>query len=278
MTENTIKHPSLQEGLARLLFDIGNSTIVIAYSDSEGNIKDTWRVKTIKHEAIGFFRREIRAGLYNFGLLKQDGTIAKIDNIVVSSVVPEINDKVSQAIFDVTGITPHFFSLDDAMKVIDIQIESPSQLGKDRLADAIGARCHYGAPAIIIDMGTATTIGVVNDEGAFIGGMIMPGVKTSLKALTSKASQLPTINIEKPRHMIGRNTLECMQSGIIYGTASMIDGLIDRIIPTLGKDVKLIATGGNAHYVISYCKHNITFDPYLQFKGIMSIASQKNEE
>ena len=89
----------------RLLFDIGNSTIVIAYSDTEGNIKDTWRVKTIKHEAIGFFRREIRAGLYNFGLLKQDGTIAKIDNIVVSSVVPEINDKVSQAIFDVTGIT-----------------------------------------------------------------------------------------------------------------------------------------------------------------------------
>ena len=97
----------------------------------------------------------------------------------------------------------------------------------------------------------------------------MPGVKTSLKALSSKASQLPTINIEKPRHFIGRNTLECMQSGIIYGTASMIDGMIDRIIPTLGKDVKIIATGGNAHYVISYCKHDIIVDKYLQFKGIM---------
>ena len=244
-------------GRGRIILDIGNSTVVIAYSDAEGNIKDIWRLKTIKGETISFFRRELRAALYNFGLLKKDGTLEKIDNIVISSVVPEINDKVTQAIIDVTGVTPHFFSLDDAQKVINIQIESPSQLGKDRLADAIGALCYYGAPAIIIDMGTATTIGVIDEKGDFIGGMIMPGVKTSLKALSSKASQLPTINIEKPRHFIGRNTLECMQSGIIYGTASMIDGMIDRIIPTLGKDVKIIATGGNAHYVISYCKHNI---------------------
>lgn len=252
----------------RLLLDIGNSTVVIAYSDAEGNIKDTWRLMTRKHETISFFRREIRAGLYSFGLLKKDGTIEKIDSIVISSVVPEINDKLSQAIFDVTGVTPHFFSLEDAMKVISIQIESPSQLGKDRLADAIGARCCYGAPAIVIDMGTATTIGVINDEGVFIGGMIIPGVKTSLKALSTKASQLPTVNIEKPRNMIGRNTLECMQSGIVYGTASMIDGLIDRILPTLGKDVKIIATGGNARQIIPYCNHNIMVDPYLQFKGI----------
>ena len=260
----------------RLIFDIGNSTVVIAYSDEEGNIKDTWRLKTIKREAISFFRREIRAGLYSFGLLTKDGTIAKIDSVVISSVVPEINDKVSQAIIDVTGVVPSFFSLDDAQKVINIKIESPSQLGKDRLADAIAARCYYGAPAIVIDMGTATTIGVINEDGDFIGGMIMPGVKTSLKALSSKASQLPTINIEKPRHMIGRNTLECMQSGIIYGTASMIDGMIDRIIPTLGKDVKIIATGGNAHYVISYCKHEIIVDKYLQFKGIMKAVTQEN--
>lgn len=252
----------------RLLLDIGNSTVVIAHSDAEGNIKDTWRLMTRKHETISFFRREIRAGLYSFGLLQKDGTIEKIDSIVISSVVPEINDKLSQAIFDVTGVTPHFFSLEDAMKVISIQIESPSQLGKDRLADAIGARCCYGAPAIVIDMGTATTVGVINDEGVFIGGMIIPGVKTSLKALSTKASQLPTVNIEKPRNMIGRNTLECMQSGIVYGTASMIDGLIDRILPTLGKDVKIIATGGNARQIIPYCNHKITVDPYLQFKGI----------
>ena len=252
----------------RLLLDIGNSTVVIAHSDAEGNIKDTWRLMTRKHETISFFRREIRAGLYSFGLLQKDGTIEKIDSIVISSVVPEINDKLSQAIFDVTGVTPHFFSLEDAMKVISIQIESPSQLGKDRLADAIGARCCYGAPAIVIDMGTATTVGVINDDGVFIGGMIIPGVKTSLKALSTKASQLPTVNIEKPRNMIGRNTLECMQSGIVYGTASMIDGLIDRILPTLGKDVKIIATGGNARQIIPYCNHNIMVDPYLQFKGI----------
>ena len=106
----------------RLLIDIGNSTVVIAYSDAGGNIKDIWRLKTIKGETISFFRRELRAALYNFGLLKKDGTLEKIDNIVISSVVPEINDKVTQAIIDVTGVTPHFFSLDDAQKVINIQI------------------------------------------------------------------------------------------------------------------------------------------------------------
>lgn len=260
--------------MVRLLLDIGNSTVVIAHADAEGNIKDTWRIKTIKGETLSFFRREIRAGLYSFGLLHKDGTIEKIDSIVISSVVPEINDKVSQALFDVTGITAHFFSLDDAQKMIDIDIESPSQLGKDRLADAIGARCCYGYPAIVIDMGTATTVGVVNENGCFVGGMIMPGVKTSLKALSSKASQLPTINIEKPRHMIGRNTLECMQSGILYGTASMIDGIIERITPTLRGDVKIIATGGMAHHIIPHCKHKITLDPYLQFKGIQKATTQ----
>lgn len=258
----------------RLLLDIGNSTVVIAHSDAEGNIKDTWRLKTIKDETISFFRREIRAGLYSFGILRKDGSIDKIDHIIISSVVPEINDKVSQALFDVTGVKPHFFCLDDAVKVINVQIESPSQLGKDRLADAIAARCCYGAPAIVIDMGTATTMGVINENGDYIGGMIMPGVKTSLKALSSKASQLPTINIEKPRHMIGRNTLECMQSGIVYGTASMIDGLIDRILPTLQGDVKIIATGGNAHQIIPFCKHEITVDPFLQFKGIQKATIQ----
>ena len=191
----------------RLLIDIGNSTVVIAYSDAEGNIKDIWRLKTIKGETISFFRRELRAALYNFGLLKKDGTLEKIDNIVISSVVPEINDKVTQAIIDVTGVTPHFFSLDDAQKVINIQIESPSQLGKDRLADAIGALCYYGAPAIIIDMGTATTIGVIDEKGDFIGGMIMPGVKTSLKALSTKASQLPSAVLFATLTSLSRSSL-----------------------------------------------------------------------
>ena len=265
----------------KLLIDIGNSTIVIALADAEGNISKTWRIKTMKNETLSFFRHELRVGLQSFGFLRNGSEPLAFDSVVISSVVPEINDKLSQAIYDTTGLTPHFFSVDDARKVIGINIESPSQLGKDRLADAIGARCYYGAPAIVIDMGTATTIGVINPDGNFVGGMIAPGVKTSLKALTEKASQLPAITIEKPRSIIGGNTVECMQSGIVYGTAAMIDGIIDRLLPDLYKtdtqtaatggtasDTKIIATGGMAKQIVPFCHHNIIIDEYLQFKGL----------
>lgn len=253
-----------------LLIDIGNSTIVVAISQNGNDITNTWRFKTMKSEDISFFRRELRAGFEKFGV-----TPSQFSAITISSVVPEINDKVSLAIIDVTGVTPHFFTLSDAKKLINIDVESPSQLGKDRIADAIGATVFHGYPCIVIDMGTATTIGVVNKDRCFIGGMIIPGVKTSLKALSSKASQLPVINIEEPRHIIGRDTVECMQSGILYGNASMIDGIVDRILPTLSSDesytdVKIVATGGMANQIIPYCQHSITIDPSLQLKGLMA--------
>ncbi len=257
----------------RLLIDIGNSTVVIVLAGADGDIKDTWRIKTLKDETISFFRRELRDALRRFSLMKPDGTIESLGGITISSVVPEVNDKVSQAIIDITGLRPHFFSLDDALRVIRLKVEAPSGLGKDRIADAIGARYCYGAPAIVIDLGTATTIGVVDEEGDFIGGMIIPGVKTSLKALSSRASQLPMVSIEKPRNMIGRNTQECMQSGIVYGTAAMIDGILSQIEATLGATPHLVATGGLASDIIPHCQHHITIDPYLQFKGIQQATT-----
>lgn len=246
-----------------LLIDIGNSTIVVAKAEADGSIGHTWRFKTQKDETLSFFRNELQIGINRWSTSSTD-----IESVIVSSVVPEINDKISQAIHDVIGLMPKFFSIEDAQKVINIDIESPSQLGKDRIADAIGAATLYGTPCIVIDMGTATTIGIVTADNTFTGGMIISGVKTSLKALSSRASQLPCINIEKPKNMIGRNTMECMQSGILYGTAAMIDGIIDRILPTLSPDAKIVATGGMSKQIIPYCTHNITIDEYLQFKGI----------
>ena len=247
-----------------ILIDIGNSTIVIAMADNQGNITSAWRFKTLKDETVSFFRYELKAGMKKYGIATDD-----IDGIAISSVVPEVNDYIAQAIIDITGITPHFFTLDDAQRFLSIDIESPSQLGKDRLADAVGAMACHGAPAIIIDMGTATTVGVVTENRTFIGGMIIPGVKTSLKALSNKASQLPMVNIEKPANIIGRNTLECMQSGILYGNAAMVDGIVDRIRPTLQGDVKIIATGGMAQKIIPFCHNKITIDPALQLKGLL---------
>ena len=200
-----------------ILIDIGNSTIVVALADQEGNIAHTWRFKTRKEETVTFFRYELK----------------------------------------------------------QVDIESPSQLGKDRLADALGAVACYGVPAIVIDFGTATTFGVVDAQRRFLGGLIIPGVKTSLNALSQRASQLPAIFIEKPQHLIGRNTLECMQSGILNGTAAMIDGLLDRLLPTLGDTAPIIATGGMAKDIVPQCHHQIQLDKYLLFKGLFKATRQK---
>jgi type III pantothenate kinase len=253
-----------------ILIDIGNSTIVAAMADKEGRIAHTWRFKTRKEETVTFFRYELKQGLRKYGVEAAD-----IESVTISSVVPEVNDDISQAVNDLTGLTPHFFTLDEAQSFLTIDIESPSQLGKDRLADALGAVTCYGVPAIVIDFVTATTFGVIDAERRFLGGLIIPGVKTSLSALSQRASQLSAINIEKPQHLVGRNTLECMQSGILYGTVAMIDGLIDRLVPTLSEPVHIIATGGMAKDIVPHCHHQIELDKHLLLKGLFNATHPK---
>jgi type III pantothenate kinase len=253
-----------------ILIDIGNSTIVAAMADKEGRIAHTWRFKTRKEETVTFFRYELKQGLRKYGVEAAD-----IESVTISSVVPEVNDDISQAVNDLTGLTPHFFTLDEAQLFLTIDIESPSQLGKDRLADALGAVTCYGVPAIVIDFGTATTFGVIDAERRFLGGLIIPGVKTSLSALSQRASQLSAINIEKPQHLVGRNTLECMTSGILYGTVAMIDGLIDRLLPTLSEPVHIIATGGMAKDIVPHCHHQIELDKHLLLKGLFNATHPK---
>ena len=238
----------------RLLVDIGNSTTVMAIAKADGSIESTWRFKTQKNGTEYFFRNEIIGGLTPRSI-----TPSQIEAVVVSSVVPEVKEELSEAVISVIGKAPHFFSVHDAKRVINIDVESPTQLGNDRVADAIGAVACYGAPVIVFDLGTATTVGVVNEDKCFIGGMIIPGVKTSLSALTTRASQLPTINIEKPKHIIGRNTIECMSD----------------ILPSFGNQpVKIVATGGMSKQIMPHCKHEIAIEPHLQFKGIFHATKE----
>lgn len=253
-----------------LLIDIGNSTVVVATAMESGVIRDTWRFKTQKEETESYYRNEILSGF-----CKSHIDVNTLQSVTISSVVPEVNDDITQAVADITGIVPHFFCLADACKVIGIDVESPSQLGNDRLADAVAAVACYGAPVLVFDMGTATTVGVIDKERIFRGGMIIPGVKTSLSALSKRASQLPSINIETPRHIVGKNTLECMQSGILYGNAAMIDGIIDRIGETIDTPLKVVATGGMAKNIVQFCNHDIIRDDFLQFKGLFHAVVAK---
>ena len=159
---------------------------------------------------------------------------------------------------------------------LNIMMDNPGQLGADLVANAVAGLNEYPVPFIVIDMGTATTVSVVNDKKQYIGGMIMPGVGVSLDALTARASQLSGISIDAPKHVLGKNTIECMKSGVLYSNAAAIDGIVDRVEEELGEKATVIATGGLAKKIVSHCKKEIILDEDLLLKGLLVIY-EKNK-
>ena len=159
---------------------------------------------------------------------------------------------------------------------LNILMDQPGQLGADLVADAVAGISEYPVPLIIFDMGTATTVSVVDSQKHYIGGMILPGIQISLDALTARASQLGGISIEAPRRVIGKNTVECMKSGILYSSAASIDGIIDRMEEELGQKATVIATGGLAKKIVPHCRRQVILDEDLLLKGLMVIY-EKNQ-
>ena len=160
---------------------------------------------------------------------------------------------------------------------LNIHMDVPSQVGSDRIVIAVAALAEYKAPLILMDLGTATTIEVVEPENKYLGGIIFPGVKISLDALTSRAAQLPGISLDKPKAVIGKNTIDCMRSGMMFGTAAMIDGLVERIEEELGHPSTLIATGGMAQFITPLCKRDIILEKDLLLKGL-NLIYKKNKK
>ena len=155
-------------------------------------------------------------------------------------------------------------------------IDNPAQLGADLIAGAVAALDEYEPPFIIIDLGTATTFSYVNEKKQFKGGVIMPGAITALNSLVSGTSQLIRISLEAPKKVIGSNTIDSMKSGIIYGNAAMIDGMIERIEEEMSRELLTIATGGLAKVIVPYCKKNIVVDDSLLIKGL-GLIYEKNK-
>ena len=158
---------------------------------------------------------------------------------------------------------------------INIGIDNPAQLGSDLLVDSVAAAALYPKPIIVADMGTATTLTVISEKNTILGGAILPGVKTSLNALTAKAAQLQQVSIEAPKRAVGSNTIDCMKSGVVFGNASMLDGMIDRFNEELGTECFVVATGGLAEVISQYTKHQIVYNPNLLLEGLY-ILYQKN--
>ena len=156
-------------------------------------------------------------------------------------------------------------------------MENQVQVGADIVADAVAALERFEPPIITIDMGTATTIGVIDAQRNYVGGMLLPGVNVSLEALSRRAAQLPAISLQHPKAVIGKNTEDCMRAGIVYGTAGMLDGIIERIRGEFGgREISVVATGGNAPVIVKYCKTPIVYDKFLLMNGLWAIY-QKNK-
>lgn len=197
----------------------------------------------------------------------------KIKGAIISSVVPGVTATVKSTIEHI--INTDVMVVGPGIKTgLNIIIDNPSQLGSDLVVDAVAATNEYEGPLIVIDMGTATTMSAIDTNKRYLGGAIIPGVLVSHDALINRTSQLQKVSFDKPKHVIGTNTKDCIKTGLMYGSAALIDGLIDRFNNEMGKKCKIIATGGLASTIIPLCKHDITIDSDLLLKGLMIIYNK----
>lgn len=253
-----------------LAIDIGNTNIVIGCMEND-EILFKARIATDRLRTSDQYGVEIKNMLEAYGVQIKD-----IDDCIISSVVPPVFNSVKTGVIKIIGKQP--MVVGPGLKTgLNIHVDVPSQVGSDRIVIAVAALAEYKAPLILMDLGTATTIEVVEPENTYLGGVIIPGVKVSLDALTSRAAQLPGISLDKPKNVIGKNTVDCMRSGMIYGTASMIDGLIDRMEEELGHASTIVATGGLAQFITPLCKHEIILEKDLLLKGL-NIIYKKNKK
>ena len=253
-----------------MAIDMGNTNIVIGCIDDEKiyfvERLSTDTSKTELEYAIGF---KTVLELYNID-------VKQIEGAIISSVVPQLVNVIRCAVEKIVGCRPYVVG--PGLKTgLNILMDNPRQVGSDLIVDAVAAVKVYGAPAIIIDIGTATTVSVVDKNRNYIGGMILPGVRVSVDSLVSRTAQLPRISLEAPKKCIGKNTIDCMKSGVIFGNAACLDGLIDRIEDELGYSATVIATGGLARVLIPYCKREIIHDDGLLLKGL-KILYDKNAD
>ena len=252
-----------------LAIDIGNTNIVI------GGIKDNQivfeaRIATDRSKTSDQYAVDIKDILSLFDVKAED-----IQDCIISSVVPPVFNSVRTGILKVTGKSP--MVVGPGLKTgLKIHMDNPAQVGSDRIVIAVAALAEYKPPLILMDLGTATTLEVVGEDNSYLGGCIIPGVRISLDALTSRTAQLPGIRLEQPKRVIGKNTVDCMRSGIMYGTAAMIDGMLDRIEEELGTSTTVIATGGIAQFVVPLCRREIKLEKDLMLKGL-NLIYRKNK-
>ena len=253
-----------------LAIDIGNTNLVIGCIEND-EILFKARIATDRTRTSDQYGVEIKNMMEAYGV-----QVGDIDDCIISSVVPPVFNSVKTGVIKVIGKQP--MVVGPGLKTgLNIHVDVPSQVGSDRIVVAVAALAEYKPPMILMDLGTATTMDVIEPENVYMGGVILPGVKVALDALTSRAAQLPAISLDKPKRVVGKNTVDCMRSGMMYGTAASIDGLVDRIEEELGHSATLVATGGMAQFVTPLCKRKVILEKDLLLKGL-NIIYKKNKK
>lgn len=251
-----------------LAIDIGNTNIVIGCVE-QGEIQFVERIST-DHSKTELEYAVLVKTIFDIHHIEAH----QIEGGIISSVVPPLTNIVKSAVEKLSDA--NFLIVGPGVKTgLNILMDDPRSVGADLIVDAVAGIQNYGTPLILIDMGTATTISVIDPNGSYIGGMIIPGIRKSLDGLVEGTAQLPAISLEAPKRVVAKDTIDAMKSGIVLGTASMMDGQIERIEDELGYSCKVVATGGLAKSIIPLCKRKVIIDDGLLLKGL-DIIYHKN--
>ena len=254
-----------------LTIDIGNSNVVLGGVREDAIVFEA-RLRTETTKTSDQYCVDLKILLDVYGVRPED-----IEGCIISSVVPQVLNSFQTAIKKLTGKTS--LVVGPGIKTgLDIRLENPGQTGADLVVADVAALREHKPPLIIIDMGTATTMSVLDENGAHIGGCIIPGVQISLSALTEKTALLPGLQLDQPKRAIGRNTIDAMRSGIMMGTACMLDGMVERMEQELGCKTTVVATGGIAKFIVPLCKTPMIYDKDLLIKGLVALYKDNQKK
>ena len=241
--------------------DIGNTDITLGgFCGREPSF--VARVSTYPMLTVDEYAAKLLGVLSLYGVEKSE-----VSGAIISSVVPPLNSIIKSAIKLIHGVNA--LTVGPGIKTgVNIHCDTPSSVGSDLICACVAAQKLYGGPAIIVDMDTATKMTVIDGKGAFVGVSILPGVLMGLNSLSSETAQLPMVSLDAPASVVAKNTADCMRSGVIYGHASMVDGMIDRINSEIGEQLPIYVTGAQAKVIIPYCNHEMLLDDNLLLKGL----------
>lgn len=245
-----------------LCIDIGNTNTVLATFDGD-KLVHNWRVKTDAHATAD------EVGLLYRGLLAADAV--EITGVCACSTVPTAVRTLRTMLARYYGAVPSLIVEPGVRTGVQLAIDNPKEVGSDRVVNTLAAYTIYGGPSIVVDIGTTMTFDVISERGEFLGGAFTPGIEISFDALAARAAQLRKVEPAKPRSVIGKNTVECLQSGMYFGYAGLVDRIVDRMAEELGPLRAVIATGGLAPVVLDECRTITHHEPMITLIGLKMV-------